>query len=88
MENANFPCCKWVIKPTIFGNGEETPCLVYQPTYEDLLSLFEDCQRTFWRASEIRHYVELHLWRYGMVDRIAETLERLKQERNKFYGNE
>jgi hypothetical protein len=84
-EYPDFPYCKWVKKPAMFGNGDEALCLVYQPTYEELLELFKDFQRTYWRVPEIRHYVELHLWRYGMVDRIAETLIILKQDRNEFY---
>jgi hypothetical protein len=86
-EYPGFPCCRWLKKPAMFGNGEQTLCLVYQPTYEELLELFKDFQRAYWRMPEIRHYVELHLWRYGMVDRIAETLAVLKQDRNEFYDN-
>lgn len=85
-ECPDFPYCKWVKKPAMFDKDEETLCLVYKPTYEELLRLFRDYQRAYWRVPEIRHYVELHLWRYGMVDRIAETLNLLKQDRNEFYS--
>ena len=84
-EYPEFPYCRWVKKPVMFGNGEDTRCLVYKPTFEELLKLFKDFQRAYWRVPEIRHYVELHLWRYGMVDKIAETLIILKKDRNEFY---
>jgi hypothetical protein len=84
-EYPDFPYCKWVKKHAMFCE-EESLCLVYQPSYEELLRLFKDYQRAYWRVPEIRHFVELHLWRYGMVDKITETLELLKKDRSDFYG--